>query len=175
MSFIAPSTRHSQAVRPAASISASKTTRSTRGCLLLALLCSVLSRSGFESFNFDRQPADSVGLTAVDLPYFLSFSAANRLTGSLSSATLAPGTYADSIVGANWSSSSGESAISLVVAHELESGCALMPEIGAMYGKKQCWKAREYAKFIQPCNIVGISGGCKRRRWLPVQTILHRA
>jgi hypothetical protein len=37
------------------------------------------------------------------------------------------------------SNASGESAwpiLSLVVAHELESGCALMPEIGAMYGKK---------------------------------------
>ena len=37
-----------------------------------------------------------------------------------------------------YSTASGESAwpiLSLVVAHELESGCALLPEIGSMYGK----------------------------------------
>ncbi len=50
----------------------------------------------------------------------------------------------------------------LMVAHELQSGCALPPEIGAMYGENntsEAKQAREIAKRIPRGSIVLADSG----------------
>lgn len=63
------------------------------------------------------------------------------------------------------SNASGESPwpiLSLVVAHELESGCALMPEIGAMYGKNavsETHLCKAVIKRLPPNSVVMADSG----------------
>jgi hypothetical protein len=50
----------------------------------------------------------------------------------------------------------------LMVAHELQSGCALPPEIGAMYGENntsEAEQAKAIAKRIPPGSIVMADSG----------------